>query len=118
MDIDQNQAQQYAKQYGQIVAKAWADDDFKARLLADPAAVLQQEGIAVPTGLEVRAVENTDKVLYLALPPKPSENLSDEQLSQVAGGASSSTAGCLGCIMSVGGTISTLGSAGSTSTIG
>jgi hypothetical protein len=31
-------------------------------------------------------VENTDRVLYLTLPPPPSEELSDEQLDAVAGG--------------------------------
>ena len=30
------------KQWSQIVAKAWADANFKQRLLADPAAVLKE----------------------------------------------------------------------------
>ena len=86
METNQEQLTAYAKQYGQVVAKAWADEDFKQRLLANPAATLQAEGIAVPQGVELRAVENTDKVLYFMLPPKPSAELSDEQLDQVAGG--------------------------------
>ena len=103
MESNQEQAQEFAKQYGQLVAKAWADDSFKARLLAEPAAVLQEEGIAVPAGVELRAVENTDKVMYLTLPPKPSEDLSDEQLNSVAGGltaGSSSTMVLLSLITS------------------
>ena len=86
METNQNQLQTYARQYGQVIARAWADEDFKQRLLADPAAVLQAEGIAVPQGVELRAVENTDKVMYFMLPPEPSAELSDEQLDQVAGG--------------------------------
>jgi len=91
MAIEQAQTQEYAKRYGQLVARAWGDEAFKARLLADPAAVLAEHGLSVPPGVEVRAVENTDRVLYLALPPQPSEELSDEQLDAVAGGATAIT---------------------------
>ena len=113
MEINQEQVQAYAKQYGQVVAKAWADEEFKQRLLADPAAVLQAEGITVPPGVELRAVENTDKVMYLMLPPKPSAELSDEQLDQVAGGDTASTAGTLGTISTALITLSSFASAGS-----
>ncbi len=116
MDTNPEQMQEYAKKYGQIVAKAWADEEFKARLLADPAAVLQAEGLAVPAGVELRAVENTAQVMYLTLPPKPSEELSDEQLNQVAGGTTASSAGTLGsfaCIGSCFSTVATAASAGS-----
>lgn len=116
MNPSQEELQQYAKQYGQVVAKTWADEGYKARFLADPAAVLQEEGIAVPAGVELRAVENTDSVLYLTLPPKPSDDLTDEQLNQVAGG---STAGTTGSVSTFGtgisciGTFASLGTAGS-----
>ena len=39
--------------YERIIAKAWADDGFKAQLLADPAAVAAAEGIAVPAGVKI-----------------------------------------------------------------
>ena len=86
MAIEQAQAQEYAKRHGQLVARAWSDAAFKQRLLAEPAAVLAEHGIPVPPGVEVRAVENTDRVLYMILPPAPSDELSDEQLDAVAGG--------------------------------
>lgn len=35
--------------------------------------------------MEFKVVENTDKVKYILLPPKPSE-LSDDQLEAVSGG--------------------------------
>ena len=95
-----------------MVAKAWADDDYKQRLLADPAAVFQLEGIAVPPNVELRAVENTDKVMYLTLPTKPSEELSDEQLGQVAGGSTLGSASTVGSLASICLTISTAASAG------
>jgi hypothetical protein len=81
-----NQEEQ-GKKMQQIIAKAWMDEDFKQRLLTDPAAVLKEGGFELPAGMEVRMVENTDKVLHLVLPAKPaSEELSDEQMEKVAGG--------------------------------
>ena len=77
MAIDQAQAQEFAKQYGQLVARAWGDAAFKARLLAEPAAVLAERGIALPPGLEVRLHEDTPTLVHLTLPP-PSEDPSDE----------------------------------------
>lgn len=83
------------KQYGQIVAKCWADAEFKARLMADPRATLSAEGVAVPEGMELRVVENTPQVTYVVLPTPPSEGeLSDEDLSGVVG-AGNSTCGDL-----------------------
>jgi hypothetical protein len=118
MAIEQAQTQEYAKRYGQLVARAWADEAFKARLLAEPAAVLAEHGIPVPAGVEVRAVENTDQVLYLALPPQPSEELSDEQLDAVAGGTTAGSAGTASTLSSVGTTVSTAGTALCVSTAG
>ncbi len=116
MEFNQEQAEEYAKKYGQIVAKAWADEEFKARLLADPAAVLQAEGLAVPAGVELRAVENTAQVMYLTLPPKPSEELSDEQLNQVAGGLTAGSSGSFSTFGTVGSTISSASCAGTVGT--
>jgi hypothetical protein len=74
--------------WGQIVARAWQDQAFKKRLLADPAAVLCEHAVEVPRGVQVQVVENTDQVCYLTLPKKPSAaELSEAELAQVAGGA-------------------------------
>ncbi|MDD3363708.1 MAG: NHLP leader peptide family RiPP precursor [Syntrophomonas sp.] len=73
------------KKISKVIAKAWADADFKARLLANPAETLQAEGIEVPAGVKVNAVENTNEQFFLVLPKAPDE-LSDEQLDNVAGG--------------------------------
>ena len=80
MDQDQGKA------VGKVIAKAWADEAFKARLLADPAAVLAAEGVQTPPGVELKVVENTAGVFNLVLPVRPTE-LSDSDLDQVAGGA-------------------------------
>jgi len=67
----------------QIIAKCWADPAFKAKLRADPAAVLQAEGLAVPAGLRLRVVEDTPQCVHWVLPARPRE-LSDDELDQVA----------------------------------
>jgi hypothetical protein len=69
-----------------VVARAWADDSFKAALLADPASALAQEGVVVPTGMTLKVVENTAEVVHLILPQPPGGALSDEAVGIVAGG--------------------------------
>ncbi len=82
-------------QWSQVVGRAWADDDFKQRLLADPASVLRDYDLAPPAGCRVQVLEGTDRaqkdtadVRYLLLPPKPSrEELSEEELLSSGGSA-------------------------------
>ncbi len=72
---------------GEVIRKAWSDEAFKARLLTDTMAALKENGIAVPGGVTVKAVENTDKLFHLVIPPKPGPvQLSDNDLNKVAGG--------------------------------
>jgi len=66
--------------WNQIVAQAWADEDFKARLMTDPRSVLSEYGIEVPEGIELVVVEDTDTVHHLTLPPSPEGELTDEEL--------------------------------------
>src|SRR5262245_6999877 len=80
-------AEQQNKVWSQVVAKAWVDDAFKRRLLADPAAVLQEHGVAVPPGVQVKVVEDTDTVRHMTLPARPPGELSEEELARAAGGA-------------------------------
>ena len=62
---------EFEYQWGQLVARAWADPAFKARLIADPAGVLKEHGITPPPGVEISLLENTEKVMHLTLPPGP-----------------------------------------------
>ena len=78
--------EEFQKAYGKVVAKAWADPDFKAKLLADPKTVLKENGLEFPEDVELRVVENTDKLVHLILPPEPTGQLSEEELEKVAGG--------------------------------
>jgi len=69
-----------------IVAKAWADEGFKAALLSDAPSALAGEGVALPEGLTLRVVENTATDVTFVLPPKPADALPDEALENVSGG--------------------------------
>jgi hypothetical protein len=74
-----------SKQYQQIIAKCWADEAFKQRLLDDPAGTLKAEGIEVAEGVRVQVVEDAAQVHTLVIPARPTD-LSDELLGGVAGG--------------------------------
>jgi hypothetical protein len=78
-------AQSGAAGYAKVVARAWTDEAFKRRLLADPVAALAEMGARVPAGMTVRVVESTDALTYLILPPRPAETgLSQEALEKAA----------------------------------
>jgi hypothetical protein len=80
MNLDQRD-----KKLSQIIAKCWADESFKRKLLADPAATLKSEGVEVPPGVSIKALESNDEVLHLVIPARPAE-LQDEDLDEVAAG--------------------------------
>lgn len=73
---------------GEIIVKSSTDVAFRQRLLADPAATLRSEGVELPVGMSVRAVEGTDTLFHLVLPTRPAgdEALSEQELEAVAGG--------------------------------
>ena len=77
--------EEQSKKMSQLIAKCWADEGFKQKLLDDPAATLKAEGVELPAGLSIKAMENSDRVFHLVIPAKPTE-LSDEDLDRVAGG--------------------------------
>jgi len=83
------------KKIGRIIAKAWVDDGFKQRLLADATAALQAEGVAVPEGVTVKAVENTRTVFHLVIPPKPPFELTEDEMAACAGGGGGIGGVCL-----------------------
>ena len=79
-----------------LIVQAWKDDAFAADLRRDPRGAIQRElgklgisDVPLSEGIEVAVIEETPNKLYLVIPNKPADMdaLSDEQLSQVAGGA-------------------------------
>ena len=57
--------------------------------MSDPKSVLKDDGLEVPDGMDVKVVENADDCLHITLPAAPSRNadLSDDELSNAAGGS-------------------------------
>jgi hypothetical protein len=62
----------WQKKWALLVAKAWTDESFKQQLVSRPNEILEEYGVELPQGVEIRVVENTDEVEYLPLPAKPS----------------------------------------------
>jgi hypothetical protein len=62
-----------------IIAKAWKDPNYKARLLSNPKAVLQAEisaidpDISLPAALQVGVHEEGPNLYHLVLPRNPRE---------------------------------------------
>ena len=70
----QEETKEHRRKMAKVIAKAWSDESFKEKLLSEPRAVLEAHGITVPPGLEVKVVEQTDKLMYIVLPFKPADS--------------------------------------------
>ncbi len=64
---------EWNKHWGKVVAKAWADEGYKARLMSEPKAVLAEEGVPVPQDVKVVVHEMTPKEAHLVLPTMPAD---------------------------------------------
>lgn len=74
-----------------VINKAWDDDNYRAELVASPAAAIKKlTGYELPENAKVVVVDQTDpSVAHINVGPKPDfedMELSDEQLEAVAGG--------------------------------
>ncbi|MBI5524048.1 MAG: NHLP leader peptide family natural product precursor [Desulfarculus sp.] len=87
----QNQ-EKTARLWAKVVAKAWADESYKAKLIKDPAAVLKTEGLEIPQGVQLKVVEDTNSLRHLVLPALPAEaaDLGEAALSERLAAYSSS----------------------------
>lgn len=72
-------------QLAKLLMRASREPELRSALLADPRGTLQAEGFTVAESIEFNVVENTPERIHLVLPMRPT-NLTDEELSGVAGG--------------------------------
>lgn len=78
--------------YQEVMFKAAQDEAFREALLENPKATLEAHlGIRFPETFKVNVVTNTPSELTLVIPPKQSDELSDEALEGVAGGVDART---------------------------
>ena len=78
----------------QFIAKAWESDTFKQELIINPKAIFAKVlGSPLPENVQIQVLEENSTTYYLVIRNKPevSEELSDEALEAVAGGARSVT---------------------------
>ncbi len=69
----------------QILSRASEDEEFRARLIADPKATISAElGTTIPEGFDVVVYEDSATTAHLVLPPSPA--LTEAELQAVAGG--------------------------------
>ena len=63
------------KWWAQVVAKAWADEDYKKRLLADPLALFKEEGYTPKEGEAFQVVEQKDPNTHILVLPATPEDI-------------------------------------------
>lgn len=96
-----SEAQQRYQRVSQLIAKCWADEAFKKKLLADPDGTLKANGVEPLEGRSFKLLEDSEKVVHLVIPRRPTD-LTDEVLDGVVAGARSSSPCSCACTCSCG----------------
>lgn len=77
----------------EAVRKAWTEDaEYRQRVRTNPRRAFAEMGLELPPA-KLRIAENDDEVTYVAFPPGPDAELSDDELSAAVGGTSLLTFG-------------------------
>ncbi|MGI9311466.1 MAG: NHLP leader peptide family RiPP precursor [bacterium] len=71
--------------HGAVIAESCADENFRAGLLSDPKAALQDKlDVHIPDNITIHVHESTEGVVHLVLPMQ--DALNEEQLTHIIGG--------------------------------
>ncbi|WP_372571993.1 nitrile hydratase subunit alpha [Ruegeria jejuensis] len=83
----------------ELLNKLQADPGFVGFCESNPKEALQEFGIDVPNGVELKVVKDTDDVKYLHIPQAPAEGeIGDSDLMNAQGGT---TMGCFSAVVSI-----------------
>ena len=74
------------RDFENFMGRVISDPELRGKMRADPSGVLEEQGIGIPQGAEIRVVEDSAAVRHFVLPPDPNAILSDDSLSAVSGG--------------------------------
>jgi hypothetical protein len=85
----------------EITRRAATDADFRAKAMSDPAAaVAEVTGKNLPEGFKLRFIDRAGADMIVPLPPVVADDeLSDEELEEVAGGSRCGGTCGLSCLM-------------------
>ena len=103
--FDHDDIQRYESMLAEAANECSGDPELRTELDADPRAFFTARGMSVPDGVEVRVADDTADTIHLIMPPNPNDAVSDDTLTQVAGGtgtvAASSAATLISCVSSM-----------------
>lgn len=77
------------REFEDFMGRVSGDPELRGKMRADPSGVLEEQGIGIPRGAEIRVVEDSAAVRHFVLPPDPNAILSDDRLAGFAGGSGS-----------------------------
>ncbi|MDD9807576.1 MAG: hypothetical protein OXU34_04800 [Gammaproteobacteria bacterium] len=107
---------------GKVYHQLTNDPEFLARVETDARGAFAEKGVELPDSMKVVVRRNTKDTLYMPVPADPSAAntiaVSDESLSSVAGGSTTSSAGSGGTASTVWCFPATFSSASTASTAG
>jgi hypothetical protein len=91
MTDTKNRSESQQQKWSQLAQRAATDQELKRRLLADPAPVLEAEGIDIPAGSRIQMAENNGRLqCFIDSPLKASAaaagELSGDQMANIVGG--------------------------------
>ena len=67
-----------------VIARAWTDSEFKARLHSDPRSALREMNVVLSGGVKISVIESDEENSFFILPPAPDGELSKEELTKKA----------------------------------
>ncbi len=70
----------------EVLSRAVGDEEYRKKLVNSPNSTLEEAGLEIKPGMEVRVLQNTDKVRHVIIPHFDPGELSEQALGQIAGG--------------------------------